>query len=41
VLNSSVQVDLGIPSEEVAQQLVDGADAQYVVQRPVVRVASS
>jgi hypothetical protein len=41
VLNSSVQVDLGIPSEDVAQQLVDGADAQYVVQSPVVRVAAS
>jgi hypothetical protein len=41
VLNSYVEVDLGIPSEEVAQQLVDGADAQYVVQRSVVRVASS
>jgi hypothetical protein len=41
VLNSAVQVDLGIPSEEVAQQLVDGADAQYVVQSAVTRVASS
>lgn len=41
VLNSSVEVDLGIPSEEVAQQLVDGADDQYVVQGAVTRVASS
>ncbi|WP_433163951.1 hypothetical protein [Kribbella sp. CA-247076] len=41
VLNSYVEVDLGIPSEEIAQQLVDGADDQYVVQEPVVRVASS
>lgn len=41
VLNTYVEVDLGIPSEDVAQQLVDGAEAQYVVQNPVVRVASS
>ena len=41
VLNAYVEVDLGIPSEEVAQQLVDGAEAQYVLQEPVVRVASS
>ena len=41
VLNAYVEVDLGIPSEEVAQQLVDGAEAQYVLQRPVSRVASS
>ena len=41
VLNSYVEVDLGIPSEEIAQQLVDGAEAQYVLQNPVVRVASS
>jgi hypothetical protein len=41
VLNSYVEVDLGIPSEEVAQRLVDGAEAHYVVQSPVVRVASS
>lgn len=41
VLNAYVEVDLGIPSEEIAQQLVDGAEAQYVLQRPVARVASS
>ncbi|MFG1819129.1 hypothetical protein ACGFIF_35570 [Kribbella sp. NPDC049174] len=41
VLNAYVEVDLGIPGEEVAQQLVDGAEAQYVLQEPVVRVASS
>jgi hypothetical protein len=41
VLNSYVEVDLGIPSEDVAQQLVDGADDQYVLQEPVVRVASA
>jgi len=41
VLNSYVEVDLGIPSEDIAQQLVDGAEAQYVLQNPVVRVASS
>lgn len=41
VLNSYVEVDLGIPSEEVAQQLVDGAEGQYVLQDPVTRVATS
>jgi hypothetical protein len=41
VLNAYVEVDLGIPSEEVAQQLVDGAEAQYVLQDGVTRVASS
>jgi hypothetical protein len=41
VLNSYIEVDLGIPSEEVAQQLVDGAETLYVLQDPVVRVASS
>jgi hypothetical protein len=40
VLNSEIAVDLGIPSDEIAQQLVDGAEQQYVVQRPVTRVAS-
>jgi hypothetical protein len=40
-LNAYVEVDLGIPGEEVAQQLVDGAEAQYVLQNSVVRVASS
>jgi hypothetical protein len=41
VLNSYVEVDLGIPSEDIAQQLVDGAEEQYVLQEPVTRVASS
>jgi hypothetical protein len=40
VLNSEIAVDLGIPSEEIAQGLVDKADEQYIVQRPVTRVAS-
>ncbi|TDD18457.1 hypothetical protein E1218_26050 [Kribbella turkmenica] len=41
VLNSYVEVDLGIPSEDVAQQLVDGAEDHYVLPQPVTRVASS
>ncbi len=41
VLNSSIEVDLGVPSDDIAQQLVDGAEDQYVLQEPVVRVASS
>ncbi|WP_350279947.1 hypothetical protein [Kribbella sp. HUAS MG21] len=40
VYNSEVQVDLGVPTEEIAQQMVDGADPQYVIERPVTRVAS-
>lgn len=40
VYNTEVQVDLGIPTEEIAQQMVDGADPQYVVERAVTRVAS-
>ncbi|MEU4605143.1 hypothetical protein AB0F43_19350 [Kribbella sp. NPDC023972] len=40
VLNYRVEVDLGIPSEDVAQQLLDGAAEQYVVQDSVERVAS-
>jgi hypothetical protein len=41
VLNSYIEVDLGVPSEDIAQQLVDGAEDLYVLQEPVVRVASS
>jgi hypothetical protein len=41
VLNSSIEVDLGVPSDDIAQQLVDGAEEQYVLQESVVRVASS
>jgi len=39
VLGSVIEVDLGIPSEDIAQQLVDGAAAQYVIPRSVQRVA--
>lgn len=38
VLWPIVTVDLGIPSEDIAQQLVDGAEAQYAVQGNVDRV---
>jgi hypothetical protein len=40
VYNTEVQVDLGIPTEEIAQQMIDAADPQYVVERAVTRVAS-
>lgn len=40
VYNTNVEVDLGIPTEEIAQRMVDGAAKQYVVPRPVTRVAS-
>lgn len=40
VYNSDIQVDLGIPTEEIAQKMVDDAAPQYVVPRPVTRVAS-
>lgn len=39
VYNSYVVVDLGIPSEQIAQRLVDSAADQYVLQDPVERVA--
>lgn len=39
VLWKVVDVDLGIPSEKVAQQLVDGAADQYVMPKTVQRVA--
>ena len=39
VLWKVIDVDLGIPSETVAQQLVDGAAEQYVVPKTVERVA--
>jgi len=38
--NSYVLVDLGIPGDDIAQRMVDEAAAQYVLPRPVVRVAS-
>jgi hypothetical protein len=40
VLNYRVEVDLGIPSEDVAQQLVDGAADLYVIEDSTERVAS-
>jgi hypothetical protein len=40
VYNTNVEVDLGIPTEAIAQRMVDGAVPQYVVPRPVTRVAS-
>ena len=39
ILWQVVDVDLGIPSEDIAQQLVDGAAAQYVIPKTVKRVA--
>ena len=38
--SSEIQVDLGIPTEDIAQHLVDSAAQQYVVPAPVTRVAS-
>ncbi|TCC43490.1 hypothetical protein [Kribbella sindirgiensis] len=40
VYNSEIRVDLGIPTEDIAQQMVDGAVDQYVVNGDVTRVAS-
>ncbi|GAA2833475.1 hypothetical protein [Kribbella solani] len=40
VYNSSIQVDLGIPTEAVAQQMVDTAAPEYVVEKSVTRVES-
>lgn len=40
VYNSEIRVDLGIPTEAIAQQMVDTADDQYVVNDAVTRVAS-
>lgn len=39
VYNSEIRVDLGIPSEAIAQQMIDGAEDQYVVNDAVTRVA--
>jgi hypothetical protein len=38
--NSEIRIDLGIPTEAIAQQMVDGAEEQYVVNSSVTRVAS-
>jgi len=40
VYNSEIRVDLGIPTERIAQQLIDNAKPEYVVPRSVTRVAS-
>ncbi len=40
VYNSELRVDLGIPTEAIAQQMVDGAVDQYVINDDVTRVAS-
>ncbi|HZX03127.1 hypothetical protein [Kribbella sp.] len=40
VYNSEIRVDLGIPTDSIAQQLVDSAEEQYIVQPAVTRVAS-
>ncbi|GAA0574915.1 hypothetical protein HPO96_16395 [Kribbella sandramycini] len=40
VLNRKVSVDLGIPSEESAQKLIDNAAEEYVLPRSETRVSS-
>jgi hypothetical protein len=40
VLGSEIHVDLGIPTDAIAQKLIDDASPQYVVPKPVTRVAS-
>lgn len=40
VLGSEIHVDLGIPTEAIAQKLIDDAAPQYVVPEQVTRVAS-
>ncbi|MFF0339150.1 hypothetical protein [Kribbella sp. NPDC004875] len=40
VYSSEVRVDLGIPTDAIAQQMVDGAEPQYVVGKSETRVAS-
>jgi hypothetical protein len=40
VYNSEIRVDLGIPTEAIAQQMVDSAEDQYIVNASVTRVAS-
>ena len=38
--NSDIEVDLGIPTEAIAQQMIDTAAPQYIVGNTVTRVAS-
>lgn len=40
VYNSEIQVDLGIPTEAIAQHMVDTAAPQYIIGNAVTRVAS-
>jgi hypothetical protein len=40
VLAQDVAVDLGVPDEKVAQQLIDGATPEYLIPKSVKRVAS-
>ncbi|WP_427887302.1 hypothetical protein ACQHIV_30490 [Kribbella sp. GL6] len=40
VNSSEIRVDLGVPTEAIAQQMVDTAEEQYVVNDAVTRVAS-
>ncbi|WP_432884777.1 hypothetical protein ACQPYH_00040 [Kribbella sp. CA-245084] len=38
--NSDIEVDLGIPTDAIAQQMIDTAAPQYIVGNTVTRVAS-
>ncbi|MER7246661.1 hypothetical protein [Kribbella sp. NPDC000426] len=38
--NSDIEVDLGIPTDAIAQQMIDAAAPQYIVDNSVTRVAS-
>ncbi|MEV4266976.1 hypothetical protein [Kribbella sp. NPDC049584] len=38
--NSDIEVDLGVPTDAIAQQMVDTAAPQYIVEKSVTRVAS-
>jgi hypothetical protein len=40
VYNTEIQVDLGIPTEAIAQHMIDTAAPQYIVEDAVTRVAS-
>ena len=40
VLTQDVAVDLGVPDDKVAQQLMDQATPEYLIPRGVNRVAS-
>lgn len=40
VLAENVAIDLGVPDETIAQQLIDAATPEYVIARGVTRVAS-